>query len=99
MFDGKAPVVDWKAPMFVSKTPAFGGRVPVFVWKMSVFGQEVVDRTRTVVLAAGEGGLAGAARGFQPAMAALRAAQGRATPPSRPWWALGRCPHKGLARF
>jgi hypothetical protein len=33
----------------------------------------------------------------KPAMSALRAAQGRAMPPSRLWWAMGRCPHRGLA--
>ena len=56
-----------------------------------------VEDAKIAVWVAAWGGLAGAARGAQPAPAARRSAQGRLAPRGRPEWAMGRCPHCGLA--
>ncbi len=83
-------LVNWKVPVF-------GWKVPVFDWKVPMLCELMVESARTVMLRTGPGGRAGAARGVQPAGAALQAAQGRAMPSSRLRWAIGRCPHRRLA--
>ncbi len=79
VFDLKAPVFAWNAPMIGWKAQVFDRKAPVLDWNVPVLDREVVRRVRTVMLRAGQGGLAGAARGHEPSRAALRAAHGRAT--------------------
>ena len=49
-----------------------------------------MEGANIAVLRVAKGGLAGAARGPEPATPALRAAQGRAMPPGRLGWAMER---------
>ena len=61
--------------------------------------RRLVESAKMTMSRVAEGVLAGAARGPKPARAALRDTQGRAMPPSRQWWVMGRCPHRGWAPF
>ncbi len=108
VFEWKAPRVDWKAPVFDwEEVPVLDRRAlvcdsnePVFIWRFpSRRGAWCLKARGPVRLTAGSDGFAGAARGFQPAKAALQTAQGRAMPPSRPGRAMGRCPRGGVASF
>jgi hypothetical protein len=85
---------NWEAPEFYREARVFDWEAPVFDREVASRSEErlVVGSARTAVLRAGSGGLNGAARGPQPARAALRAAQGcDYMPPSRPEWVTGRC--------
>ena len=74
------PGVDRKCPGLIGKCPGLIGKRLCLVGKRPCCDGYMVESANVVVMGVAYGGLAGAARGVQPARAALRAAQRRATP-------------------
>jgi hypothetical protein len=99
VFDWEVPVFDWEVPVFDWEVPVFGREVPVFDGEVPSRSEDrlVVESAKIASLRVAQSGIAGAAQGRQPATAALRDAQGRATPPRGLGWVMKKCPRRGKA--